>query len=147
MPTALHFASLLSSLARLNVSYCSFRRRIRRASGFSEADPRQPDRFGQQRQQRPALPLYAWQMHHRDFRNIRWIAKNDVFRVYMGPRHPAAPASFLFCRSRTTPRSCTDSERTIQLRRDFLVDGRFESIQSKVAIKMIATTIQQQKAT
>ncbi len=40
----------------------------------------------------------------------------------------------------------TDSERTIQLRRDFLVDGRFESIPVKVAIKMIATTINNKKA-
>lgn len=85
-------------------------------------------------------------MHHRDFGNIRWIAKNDVFRVYMGPRHPAAPASFLLLPLPHHAQIATDSERTIQLRRDFLVDGRFESIPVKVAIKMIATTINNKKA-
>ena len=98
--------------------------------GLFELDPRQPDRFGQQRQ-RGQRRFYSRQMHHCDFGNIRWIAKNDVFRVYMGPRHPTAPASFLFLPLPHHAQIATDSERTIQLRRDFLVDGRFESIPVK----------------
>ncbi|CSS36873.1 Uncharacterised protein [Shigella sonnei] len=98
--------------------------------GLFELDPRQPDRFGQQRQ-RCQRCLYSRQMHHRDFGNIRWITKNDVFCMYMRPRHPAAPASFLFLPLPHHAQIATDSERTIQLRRDFLVDGRFESIPVK----------------
>ncbi len=76
-------------------------RRIRRASGFSSLiHGTRP--FWSAAPAGPASLLLAAK-HHCDFGNIRWIAKNDVFRVSWGHGTQLRQPVSCFCRSHTRP--------------------------------------------
>ena len=83
--------------------------------------------FMQQRQ-RGKGGIGALQLHHRYFRNIGRVAQYNILSVDLRPGHPAAPARLLPIAHPVHAEIAANGERTVQLRRDFLVDGWLQTI-------------------
>ena len=98
--------------------------------GLFKLNPRQIDRFAEQRQ-RGESRLNARQVDHCDLRDIRGVAKDDIFGMNVRPGDPASPAALAGLAFPDDAQIAANRERAVQLGRDFLVDRRLQAVPVK----------------